>query len=786
MEAKMEEAVKAKANAERRFVEKDFLGAKNYALKAQMLYPHLEGISQMVATFGVLSAAEMKVNGEYDFYAILGLDSSVDKAKLKKQYKKMAVLLHPDKNKSVGADGAFRLVSEAWTVLSDGAKRSLYDHRRSLVNLHGSGVGSYDSYSNSSVSHNRLDTFWTVCTSCHVQYEYLRKYLNKRLSCKNCRGVFIAVETGLAPVNGSYSYSSWSNGYGSHGCGATYVPTSVYPGNNGVSGHHSGPCSEHVSNLSFQWSSCPGNAAAVLDSNGSSTTVSFVNQASRKITRRRGRGKHEVKKVVSNVVLNGHAVCNEHIPRRPGRPPKKIKIGVEATYNYSNGEVALKTAGDVKMADGNGDSNLKQNVKLPNPAEASIRRYSAAPAFDARQLLIDKARAEIRKKLEEIKLASEAAAAETEKRKADAEFGESSERPKRAVQESVVHQSELGKTGSTTIVVPDSDFHDFDKDRSEDCFKPKQIWALYDEEDGMPRLYCLIREIISVKPFKVHISYLSSKTDSEFGLVNWLDSGFTKSCGNFRAFNSEIVEHVNIFSHLLSKEKVGRGGSIRIYPKSGDIWAVYRNWSPDWNRTTPAEVRHQYEMVEVLDDYSEELGVCVTPLVKLDGFKTVYSRNANKDAIRLIPRREMLRFSHQVPSYLLKGERMNLPEGCWDLDPAATPEDLLQQVNDAKEERPTEAESLAGFDLNVTSQAETKMLMEEKFRQSESPGVPDELHGTGCGLLIKDVSNEPQNLFRVSAELPQSVKEVHSCEEPGRMENFSATPGEHFRAVTEV
>ncbi|CAN4084508.1 unnamed protein product [Withania somnifera] len=787
MESKMEEALKAKANAERRFVEKDFVGAKNYAIKAQMLYPHLEGISQMVATFGVHCAAETKVNGESDFYAILGLDTSVDKARLKKQYKKMAVLLHPDKNKSLGADGAFRLVSEAWTVLSDGAKRSSYDHRRSLFSLHSSGVGSYDSYSNSSVSHNRLDTFWTVCTSCHVQYEYLRKYLNKRLSCKNCRGVFIAVETGLAPVNSSCPYSSWSNGYGSHGCGVTYVPTtSVYPANNGVSGHHSGPCSEHVSNLSFQWSSSPGNSAAVLDSNESSMAVSFSNQASMKITRKRGRGKHEVKKVVTNVVLNGHAVCNEQIPRRPGRP-KKIKNGVEGTYSYGNGEVALKTA-EVKMADGNGEGNLKQNVKLPNPAEASVRRYSAAPAFDARQLLIDKARADIRKKLEEIKLASEAAGAEAEKkRKVDAELGELSERPKRAVQEGVVHLSELGKTGSMTIVVPDSDFHDFEKDRSEDCFRPKQIWALYDEEDGMPRLYCLIREIISVEPFKVHISYLSSKTDSEFGLVNWLDSGFTKSCGNFRAFNSEIVEHVNIFSHLLSRAKVGRGGCVRIYPKSGDIWAVYRNWSPDWNITTPAEVRHQYEMVVVLDDYSEELGVCVTPLVKLDGFKTVYSRNTDKDAIRLIPRREMLRFSHLVPSCLLKGERMNLPEGCWDLDPAAIPEELLQQVNDdAKEERPTEAESSAGFDLNVTSQAETKMLMEDKLRQQEYPGVSDELHGTRCDLQIQDISNEPQNLLRISSELPQSTKEVPSCEEPSRKENFCGTPGEHFRAVTEV
>ena len=30
------------------------------------------------------------------------------------------------------------------------------------------------------------------------------------------------------------------------------------------------------------------------------------------------------------------------------------------------------------------------------------------------------------------------------------------------------------------ISVPDPDFHDFDMDRSEEVFKAKQIWAIYD------------------------------------------------------------------------------------------------------------------------------------------------------------------------------------------------------------------------------------------------------------------------------------------------------------------
>ncbi|KAL6982456.1 hypothetical protein U1Q18_044316 [Sarracenia purpurea var. burkii] len=694
MEPNKEEAFRAKEHAEKRFSERDFTGAKNLALKAQMLYPELEGISQMVATFGVYIASEVKVNGEIDLYSVLGLKPSVDKAKLKKQYKKMAVLLHPDKNKTVGADGAFKLVSEAWTLLSDSNKRSSYDLRRnkqvapgvartnlSSVHTGGGGVTGFDNCSNFSVSHG-LDTFWTVCTSCQVQYEYLRKYLNKRLSCKNCRGIFIAVETGRAPVNGSFPYSPWpyvpDNRYGSHGYnGHAYVPTEgVCFSGNGVSGFHSGHGSDYVSNVPFQWSSFPGTSVGVVDHNGlAAKSANVIHQPNGNRSSTRSNGKHHIQNTAAVMSSNVFSGYNESSASKADRPNKKGKIDVGGSSRNWNEESASKTTSGVRVVDGNGTTKL--DLKLTTPNEAPLRRCSAAPAFDARKLLINKARAEIRKKLEELRVTS--AAASEKNAKGNNKVVEFGVKPKKSYLALSVHQA--------AITVPDSDFHDFDKDRSEECFKPKQIWALYDEEDGMPRLYCLIRQVISTKPFKIHISYLNSKTDTEFGSVNWLDSGFTKSCGNFRAWNSEEVDRVNIFSHLLSREKPGRGGCVRIYPKSGDIWAVYRNWSPDWNRTTPDNVRHQYEMVEVLDDYSEELGVCVTPLVKLDGFKTVYQKNKNKDAIRWIPRREMLRFSHQVPSWVLKsGEGINLPDGCWDLDPAATPEELLQIANEGNSE----------------------------------------------------------------------------------------------------
>ncbi|KAK6155320.1 hypothetical protein DH2020_009568 [Rehmannia glutinosa] len=703
MGSNIEEAVRAKAFAEKQFMEKNFIVAKNYALKAQMLCPELEGISQMVATFGVYTASEAKINGELDFYSILGVDPSVEKSKLKKQYKKMAVLLHPDKNKTVGADAAFRLISEAWTLLSDSAKRSSYDQRRNLFAGYSAGAGGYDNCSKFSSSHGRLDTFWTVCTSCHVQYEYLRKYVNKRLSCKNCRGVFIAVETGLAPLDGAFPYSSYSyvpeNGYGGHGCGVTYIPTTTgYCASNGASGHNTGYRSEYVSNISFQGNSSV-NSVGILDPNGLSSSSFAFYQVNGEASKTKSSGKQQTVKATGDVGSNGHIGQNE-LPRpKRGRPAKKRKLELGGSYGNGHEDVRPNIVVEPKTANGNG--TVKPASKFSSPSETLTRRISSAPAIDGRQLLIEKARSVIRKKLEDIKLASEAAAAEAEKKNALAEVDKS-------IVAGANKQPELKRTVSMSITVPDSDFHDFDQDRSEECFKPKQIWALYDEEDGMPRLYCLIRDVISVKPFKIYISYLSSKSDTEFGAVNWLDSGFTKSCGNFRVFHSETVEQVNIFSHLLSREKAGRGGCVRIYPRKGDVWAVYRNWSPDWNRTTPDELRHQYEMVEVLDDYSEENGVWVTPVIKLDGFKTVYRRNTNNDAARWIRRREMLRFSHQVPSCLLNVEGTNLPEGCWDLDPAATPDEFLQGQTDFQTEKTSEIPEQQQYSVVPEGQSEEK------------------------------------------------------------------------------
>ncbi|MCE3052016.1 hypothetical protein HAX54_051422 [Datura stramonium] len=53
-----------------------------------------------------------------------------------------------------------------------------------------------------------------------------------------------------------------------------------------------------------------------------------------------------------------------------------------------------------------------------------------------------------------------------------------------------------------SMTVPDPDFHNFDEDRTEKSFDDNQVWAAYDNEDGMTRC-ALIQHVISRKPFKV-------------------------------------------------------------------------------------------------------------------------------------------------------------------------------------------------------------------------------------------------------------------------------------------
>ena len=63
-----------------------------------------------------------------DYYKILGVSRTASPAQIKRAYRKLAVELHPDKNSGdPDATDKFASVNNAYEVLSDSDKRSIYD-----------------------------------------------------------------------------------------------------------------------------------------------------------------------------------------------------------------------------------------------------------------------------------------------------------------------------------------------------------------------------------------------------------------------------------------------------------------------------------------------------------------------------------------------------------------------------------------------------------------------------------------------------------------------------------
>ncbi len=61
------------------------------------------------------------------FYEILLVEKTASDGQIKKAYRKISLLTHPDKNGYPGADEAFKMVSRAFQILSDPDKKSKYD-----------------------------------------------------------------------------------------------------------------------------------------------------------------------------------------------------------------------------------------------------------------------------------------------------------------------------------------------------------------------------------------------------------------------------------------------------------------------------------------------------------------------------------------------------------------------------------------------------------------------------------------------------------------------------------
>ncbi|KAK6156723.1 hypothetical protein DH2020_010971 [Rehmannia glutinosa] len=124
------EALRWLTIAEKLLSARDLLGSKSFATRARDSDPTLVPANEILAVVDTLLSGDRRIgNNQPDFYAILRLtpQQGGDSELIADHYRSLVLLLNPQKNKFPFAEQAFRLVIDAWSVLSNPSRKSLYD-----------------------------------------------------------------------------------------------------------------------------------------------------------------------------------------------------------------------------------------------------------------------------------------------------------------------------------------------------------------------------------------------------------------------------------------------------------------------------------------------------------------------------------------------------------------------------------------------------------------------------------------------------------------------------------
>ncbi|XVF56923.1 hypothetical protein PTKIN_Ptkin06aG0159700 [Pterospermum kingtungense] len=705
MECNKDEAVRAMGIAEQKMKNGDFEGAKKFALKAQKLFPGLENISQFLTVCNVHCCAKHKLYGsEMDWYGILQIEQSADESSIKKQYRKLALLLHPDKNKFAGAEAAFKLIGEANMILSDQMKRSQYDMKcrvsvktapkpASHPTNGASSVSSQHQFRNnyqngsskftgSYSSQQAHLTFWTLCSACGVKYQYYKDFVNRLLLCQTCGASFIARD--LGPQGHSWSQFSYQkeipNQFLPRFAGPAPIPkagSSVPLGDPkkqekaGVQmrqPHEGFTAQQKVDGLSNvkdrkKEDQMPKPNAAKPKESGTS----------RNAKKKRGRksveeseescetdSEIEAEDVVSQECCANNSGLNSkvnggHPPRRSSRHKQHVSYEEKliddddfVSSHYKRPKVAA--APSVKEEKVDDDVRKKDNSDDPTAAAGIFKQEASSPSEDT----------VLKKK---------------------SKTGESNTNKMSQVDGGSESSTDLSPSPQV-LEYPDPEFSDFEKQRAENCFAVNQVWAIYDTLDGMPRFYAQVKKVFN-PGFKVKITWLEPDPLEE-NEQNWVDMDLPISCGKYRYGSSELCVDHPMFSHQIDWIKGFGKSSFLVYPQKGETWALFRDWDIKWASEPEKHMPpYRYDFVEVLTDFDEEIGIGVAHLGKVKGFVSIFQQAERGGVVSFqVSSRELYRFSHRIPSFRMTGkEGKGVPVGSFELDPASLPTNLDELVD---------------------------------------------------------------------------------------------------------
>ncbi|XP_066305948.1 uncharacterized protein [Miscanthus floridulus] len=721
MECNRDEAARAKALAERKMLDKDFVCAKKMIIKAQQLLKEVDDVDipKMLTVCDVHCAAGAKVNTEIDWYGILQVPVNADDALIKKQYRKLALLLHPDKNKFGGAEAAFKLVGEANITLTDRSKRSVHDMKRNTfrsviarpnhqapkrpaparssstpVNLHNMHQQHLHQASNPT---GPQTTFWTICPACGMRYQYYLSILNKALRCQNCLKPFIAHDLkDQAIPSGANQRSAgvWKNA----GAPQNFTgPQSNVTGQKGWSatpGVHVNIGSHHA-NVNTKRET-DGNAGGLKNKMKSARATRNPSKAS---TAGLKRGRRVAFESSESSIAETSSDSEEEVLKHG--PSTNSAGPAQQTRRSSRQKQEVRYNEDSDDDDVEDDDNAVEDDFVGSPALKRLRRsglFHGDHSTKTAKLNEDTAGHNGLSNCSNIKDTKNSGTPCEEKtsngveqmRRETMHARENSDGKEElfhSVSNNGLGLNDDDAADDNKFTFPDPEFFDFDKLRDASQFRDNQVWAVYDDQGCMPRFYARITRVKKIPKFMLHFVWL------EFNPANkaeeaWSYRGLPVACGHFKHGQSETTEETGMFSRTISFGRSKTNNFYEIYPRKGEVWALFKGWDIGWSSDAGnhKKLNHQYEVVQVLSDLTTSTSIIVMPLVKIKCYVSLFMQSGEA-APYVIPQGDTLRFSHCVPHHLMSGtEKEGIPEGSLELDPAALPLNLEEAFPSANPE----------------------------------------------------------------------------------------------------
>jgi len=125
-----------------------------------------------------------------DYYKIIGVERNASEEDIRRQYRKKAIIHHPDKG---GSEAEFKMLSTAYNVLSDPEKRKIYDkHGTNDIDIGDNNIDPYEVFTNTfGVKRvNPLDVH--VAVDVDLSYLYnghnLTVNFERNIPCTDCSG----------------------------------------------------------------------------------------------------------------------------------------------------------------------------------------------------------------------------------------------------------------------------------------------------------------------------------------------------------------------------------------------------------------------------------------------------------------------------------------------------------------------------------------------------------------------------------------------------------------------